>query len=109
MGIAFDETVLGEKYMMHDSFRQLIAQNRDGKIHALQISTESSVRAAQERAKADVTGNSHFRGLHKTSCEIHGRHRNKKNKKIFRSRLHFGLLSVVIDEGVNFSPSNTEP
>ena len=33
---------------MHDAFRQLIAQNRDGKIHALQISTESSIRAAQE-------------------------------------------------------------
>lgn len=31
-----------EKYMVHDNFRQLIAQNRDGKIHALQISTESS-------------------------------------------------------------------
>ena len=32
-------------------FRQLIAQNRDGKIHALQISTESSIRSAQERSK----------------------------------------------------------
>ena len=26
-----------QKYQVHDSFRQLIAQNRDGKIHALQI------------------------------------------------------------------------
>ena len=25
-----------QKYQVHDSFRQLIAQNRDGKIHALQ-------------------------------------------------------------------------
>ena len=33
---------------------QLIAQNRDGKIHALQISTESSIRAAQERSKQEV-------------------------------------------------------
>ena len=33
-----------QKYQVHDSFRQLIAQNRDGKIHALQISTESSIR-----------------------------------------------------------------
>ena len=41
---------------MHDSFRQLIAQNRDGKIHALQISTESSIRSAQERSKNEVTG-----------------------------------------------------
>lgn len=45
-----------EKLQVHDSFRQLIAQNRDGKIHALQIATESSVRAAQERSKRDVTG-----------------------------------------------------
>lgn len=29
-----------EKYMVHDNFCQLIAQNRDGKIHALQLSTE---------------------------------------------------------------------
>lgn len=27
-----------QKHQVHDSFRQLIAQNRDGKIHALQIS-----------------------------------------------------------------------
>lgn len=45
-----------QKYQVHDSFRQLIAQNRDGKIHALQISTESSIRAAQERSKREVTG-----------------------------------------------------
>lgn len=45
-----------QKYQVHDSFRQLIAQNRDGKIHALQISTESSIRAAQERSKQEVTG-----------------------------------------------------
>ena len=37
-----------EKYMVHDNFRQLIAQNRDGKIHALQIATEDSLRAVQE-------------------------------------------------------------
>ena len=45
-----------QKYQVHNSFRQLIAQNRDGKIHALQISTESSIRAAQERSKQEVTG-----------------------------------------------------
>ena len=45
-----------DKSATHDSFRQLIAQNRDGKIHALQISTESSIRAAQERSKQEVTG-----------------------------------------------------
>ncbi|CUK70656.1 Uncharacterised protein [Listeria monocytogenes] len=45
-----------EKFQVHDSFRQLIAQNRDGKIHALQLSTETSIRATQERSKKEVTG-----------------------------------------------------
>ena len=45
-----------EKYQVHDNFRQLIAQNRDGKIHALQLATESSMRATQERSKNEVTG-----------------------------------------------------
>ena len=47
---------LEQKDAVHDAFRQLIAQNRDGKIHALQISTESRIRAAQERSKKSVTG-----------------------------------------------------
>ena len=33
-----------QKFIVHDNFRQLIAQNRNGKIHALQIATESSIR-----------------------------------------------------------------
>src|SRR5690625_5928633 len=45
-----------EKIQVHDHFRQLIAQNQDGKIHALQISTESSIRTVQERSKEQVTG-----------------------------------------------------
>lgn len=45
-----------QKIVLHDSFRQLIAQNRDGKIHALQISTESSIRATQEKSKIGITG-----------------------------------------------------
>lgn len=45
-----------EKIQVHDHFRQLIAQNQDGKIHALQISTASSIRSVQERSKALVTG-----------------------------------------------------
>ena len=45
-----------QKFIVHDSFRQLIAQNREGKIHALQIATESSVRSTQEQAKKLVTG-----------------------------------------------------
>ena len=32
-----------QKFIVHDSFRQLIAQSREGKIHALQIATESSI------------------------------------------------------------------
>ena len=47
---------LEQKDAVHDAFRQLIVQNRDGKIHALQISTESSICAAQERSKKSVTG-----------------------------------------------------
>lgn len=45
-----------EKYLVNDNFRQLIAQNRDGKIHALQIATEDSLRAVQERSKKGITG-----------------------------------------------------
>ena len=45
-----------QKYLVHDSFRQLIAQSREGKIHALQIATESSVRSIQEQSKKLVTG-----------------------------------------------------
>ena len=49
---------------MHDNFRQLIAQSRDGKIHALQISTESIIRAAQECSKREITGR-----LREVACE----------------------------------------
>ena len=45
-----------QKFIVHDSFRQLIAQSRDGKIHALQIATESSIRSMQEQSKKLVTG-----------------------------------------------------
>ena len=45
-----------QKYIVHDNFRQLIAQSREGKFHALQIATESSVRATQEKSKRLVTG-----------------------------------------------------
>ena len=45
-----------QKYLVHDSFRQLIAQSREGKIHALQIATESSIRNIQEQSKKLVTG-----------------------------------------------------
>ena len=45
-----------QKFIVHDSFRQLIAQSREGKIHALQIATESSVRSIQEQSKKLMTG-----------------------------------------------------
>ena len=45
-----------QKFIVHDSFRQLIAQSREGKIHALQIATESSVRSIQEQSKKLVIG-----------------------------------------------------
>lgn len=62
-----------QKYQVHDSFRQLIAQNRDGKIHALQISTESSIRAAQERSKQEVTfgiGNEQCQYIKLLTCQV---------------------------------------
>ena len=40
-----------QKFIVHDSFRQLIAQSREGKIHALQIATESSIRSIQEQSE----------------------------------------------------------
>lgn len=45
-----------QKFIVHDSFRQLIAQSREGKIHALQVATESSIRSMQEQSKKLVTG-----------------------------------------------------
>ena len=45
-----------QKFIVYDNFRQLIAQSREGKIHALQIATESSIRSMQEQSKKLVTG-----------------------------------------------------
>ena len=45
-----------QKYIVHDNFRQLIAQSREGKLHALQIATESSIRSIQEKSKRLITG-----------------------------------------------------
>ena len=45
-----------QKFIVHDNFRQLIAQSCEGKIHALQIATESSIRSIQEQSKKLVTG-----------------------------------------------------
>lgn len=45
-----------QKIQVHTNFRQLIAQNREVKIHALQISTELSIQEIQEKSKQAVTG-----------------------------------------------------
>lgn len=45
-----------QKMQIHDSLLQLVAQNREGKIHALQIATESSLRAIQEASKKEIKG-----------------------------------------------------
>ena len=49
-----------QKFIVHDSFRQLIAQSREGKIHALQIATESSITkyagAVKEVSYGEVKG-----------------------------------------------------
>lgn len=45
-----------QKLQLHDSFRQMVAQNREGRMHALQIATESSMRSVQEHSKKDIKG-----------------------------------------------------
>ncbi len=45
-----------QKEEVGEYFRQMVAQNRDGKIHALQIATESSVRHIQEMCKDGAKG-----------------------------------------------------
>lgn len=54
-----------QKMQLHEVFRQMIAQSRDGKIHALQIASESSIRGRQERCKKHIAGK--FR---ETACKI---------------------------------------
>lgn len=45
-----------QKLQIHDDFRQLVAQQKNGRIHALQVATESSIRQTQENAKRHVRG-----------------------------------------------------
>lgn len=45
-----------QKMQIHDDFRQLVAQQRDGRIHALQVATESGIRQTQENSKRHVRG-----------------------------------------------------
>ena len=61
-----------QKFIVHDSFRQLIAQSREGKIHALQIATESSIRSMQEQSKKLVTGAAHCNSsIHALGHSVH--------------------------------------
>ncbi|MBH9841376.1 ATP/GTP-binding protein, partial [Clostridioides difficile] len=45
-----------EKFIVHDNFRQLIAQSREGNIHALQSAPESSIKNIQEQLQKLVSG-----------------------------------------------------
>lgn len=46
-----------QKQQVHENFRQMIAQNRDGKIHLLQLATEASVKDTMKRSKSLLKGN----------------------------------------------------
>ena len=54
-----------QKHNVYDNFRQLVAQNREGKIHMLQIATEESVRKIQDSSKKIMTGR-----LKETACQL---------------------------------------
>lgn len=45
-----------QKEQIHESFKQVVASNREGRLHALCIATESSVRERQEKSKKHVRG-----------------------------------------------------
>lgn len=54
-----------QKIQIQESFRQLVAQVRDGKMHVLQIASENSIRRIQEMSKKEVRGN-----LKELACDI---------------------------------------
>lgn len=45
-----------EKMAVHERFRQIMTVNREGKMHALCIASETSVRDRQERCKRHLRG-----------------------------------------------------
>lgn len=91
-----------QKYIVHDSFRQLIAQNRDGKIHALQIATESSIAAAQERSKKKITGR-----LREIACNKIDEQTNALVSMIGDNQIDYrfflGFKLLVMEQEVSFS------
>lgn len=46
-----------EKLQLHHDLRQMIVQNGDGKMHALQIATQKSIVTTQEQSKQGIVGN----------------------------------------------------
>lgn len=89
-----------EKLKVHDNFRQLVAQYREGKIHALQLSTESSIKEVQERSKATVKGKlkdtaiQHIDGQTEALVELIGEHQ-------VDYRFFIGLKLLLTDHEVN--------
>ncbi|MDV7741088.1 conjugal transfer ATPase TcpF [Enterococcus gallinarum] len=89
-----------EKLKVHDNFRQLVAQYREGKIHALQLSTESSIKEVQERSKATVKGKlkdtaiQHIDGQIEALVELIGEHQ-------VDYRFFIGFKLLLTDHEVN--------
>ena len=57
-----------QKMQIGDDFQQLVAQQKDGRIHALQVATESSVRQTQENSKKHVRGK--LKGLAENTIDL---------------------------------------
>ena len=89
-----------EKMKVHDNFHQLVAQYQEGKIHALQLSTESSIKDVQERSKTLVKGNlkeiahQHIDGQTEALIDLIGEHQ-------VDYRFFIGFKLVLTDQEVN--------
>lgn len=89
-----------EKYKVNDNFRQLVAQYREGKIHALQLSAESSIKEVQERSKAVVKGKlkeaalQHIDGQTEALIDLIGEHQ-------VDYRFFIGFKLILTDQEVN--------
>lgn len=54
-----------QKMQLHEAFRRMVSVNSEGRMHALCIATESSVRERQARCKEQITGR-----LREQACKI---------------------------------------
>ena len=89
-----------QKFIVHDSFRQLIAQSREGKIHALQIATESSIRSMQEQSKKLVTGKLKEVAYQKIDEQTEALVSMIGDNQVdYRFFLGFKLISMYVDKG----------